>query len=392
MTSTYAPKTFLRQTSTTLIQECVTALAPTAGVDWNSANENNVEVVYDALLELPDGQRAAIERRFEDAEELANNLGIQALIEEGRFHGLDLTTELADFPSHRDKAMWVAIHYPHVFEVASIINGANTLPQRYWKIRTGMPQHAPNKTATAIASFQNALAAYYRSTQGRGHRCTVDHYLRNDRLHYFFAYPDDYANTYVGHDDRARLVRRPQTPAFEVVFIYDPKEGSIHINAQGGKPVHEALQVIFCRTILEQELPPAKPGGHPYELNGLKSRDFGFPTDPADGIEEVRVRKLRLSVVGASKDRVTLEADSAAHKDRIYDMLTKYLNRENLPDSVVNITQATISVRWVNMGKGRQQTLTFDLTFPDSTSLKNKREELRDVVEKYLKRWGIARV
>jgi hypothetical protein len=391
MANHYAPKTFLRQTSTALVQECIAGLAPDAEINWNELDENNVDVIYDALLDLPDREHAAIERQFEDAEALANDPGIQTLIDEGRFHGLDLTTELVEFPSHRDKAMWVALRYPHVFEVASIINGANTLPQRYWKKRTGMPQVAPNKSAAEIAEFQNAIAAYYRSTQGRGHRCTIDHYLRNDKLHYFFAYPDDYANTYVGHDDQARLVRRPQTPAFEVVFIFDPEEGSVHINAKGGQPVHEALQTIFCRTILGQELPPAKPGGHPYELNALKSRDFGFPTDPEDGIEEVRVRKLRLSVVGASKDRVTLEADPAAHEDRIYDMLAKYLNRENLPDSVVNITQATLGFRWIYMGRGRQQTLTFDLTFPDSTSLKNKREDLRQVVEKYLKQWKIAR-
>jgi hypothetical protein len=374
-----------------LVQECIAGLAPDADINWNELDENNVEVVYDALLELPDREHAAIERQFEDAEALANDPGIQTLIDEGRFHGLDLTTELAEFPSHRDKAMWVALHHPHVFEVASIINGAHTLPQRYWRRRNGMPRVNPNKSAESIAEFQTALAAYYRSTQGRGHRCTVDHYLRTERYHYFFAYPDDYANTYVGHDEQARLVRRPQTPAFEVVFIFDPQEGVIDIFAQGGKPVHESLQTIFCRTILGQELPPDTLHSHPYELNGLKSRDFGFPTDPEDGIEEVRVRKLRLSILGGSKRRITLEADPAAHKDDIYNMMSNYLNRQNLPESVVNVTQATLSFRWVYTGQGRQQTLTFDLSFPDSSNLKSKREEQRQVAEKYLKLWGIDR-
>jgi hypothetical protein len=187
------------------------------------------------------------------------------------------------------------------------------------------------------------------------------------------------------------LVRRPQTPAFEIVFIFDPQEGALELYAQGGKPVHESLQTIFCRTILGQELSPEAPNGHPYELNGLKSRDFAFPTDPEDGIEEVRVRKLRLSVLGASKRRITLEADPAAHKDDIYSMMSNHLNRQNLPDSVINVTQATLSIRWVNSGQGRQQTLTFDLSFPDSSNLKSKREEQRQVAEKYLKRWGIVR-
>jgi hypothetical protein len=72
-------------------------------------------------------------------------------------------------------------------------------------------------------------------------------------------------------------------------------------------------------------------------------------------------------------------------------MMSNHLNRQNLPDSVINVTQATLSIRWVNSGQGRQQTLTFDLSFPDSSNLKSKREEQRQVAEKYLKRWGIVR-
>ena len=55
---------------------------------------HQVDIVYDAWQELPEAERVAIERRFEDADELANEQGIQAIIEEGQFHGLDLTSEL----------------------------------------------------------------------------------------------------------------------------------------------------------------------------------------------------------------------------------------------------------------------------------------------------------
>ena len=128
-----------------------------------------------------------------------------------------------------------------------------------------------------------AIGAYYRQNQGRGHRCTVDAYLRVNRYHYFFAYRDDYANTYLGHDEEGHFIRRPQKPAFEIVFIFDPQDGSLEIFAQGGKEVHKALQTIFCRCLTAQEFPPELPFRHPFELNGLKLRDFGFPADPEDG-------------------------------------------------------------------------------------------------------------
>ncbi len=75
----------------------------------------------------------------------------------------------------------------------------------------------------------------------------------------------------------------------------------------------------------------------------------------------------------------------------IYDMLDECLNRENLPDALINVTLGQLHFRWHHTGQGRQKTLTFDVSFPNTSNLKSKREELRLVAEKYLKRWGIDR-
>lgn len=363
-----------------------------SGVKWDEIPEHRIEIVYEQWQALPEAKRIAVERVFEDAEELSNEQGIQAIVEEGQFHGLDLAPELDQLDGFRDKVMWVALHHPRVFEVAGIINRAHTLPQRYWRRRGGLPNEQPDVSEGAIAGFAHAIGAYYRQTQGRGHHCTVDAYLRINRYHYFFAYPDDYADTYLGYDDDGHFVRRPQKPAFEVVFIFDPEDGRLDIFAKGGKEVHEALQTLFCRSLLGQELPPESPNSHPYELNGLESRDFRFPTDPEDGIDEVRIRKLRLSVLGNQKRRIMLEANPKGRPDDIYEMLEKYLNRENVPDALINVTLAPFHFRWFHTGQGRRKTLTFDVSFPDKSNLKsNKREEMRLIGQKYLTRWGIDR-
>jgi hypothetical protein len=220
----------------------------------------------------------------------------------------------------------------------------------------------------------------------------VDAYLRVSRYHYFFAYPDDYADTYLGHDEQGQFVRRPQRPAFEIVFLFDPVDGTLDLYAKGGSEVQKDLQTVFCRALLGHELPPELPRSHPYELNGLKSRDFRFPTDPADGIEEVRIRKLRLSILGGAKRRITLEADPAGEPNDIYEMVDDYLNRTNLLDTLINVTQAEFHFRWHHTGHGRQKTLTFEVSFPNRSNLKSvRREELRFIGEKYLKLWGIDR-
>ena len=136
---------------------------------------------------------------------MANETGLLTIIEEGQFHGHNLAAELESFEGYRDKVMWVHLNYPRVFEVASIIHRAHALPQRYWRRRGNIPRQQPDVSGSAIERFSQTISAYFRHTQGRGHHCTVDPYLRNNRYHYLFAYPDDYADTYLGHDDQGQF-------------------------------------------------------------------------------------------------------------------------------------------------------------------------------------------
>jgi hypothetical protein len=55
------------------------------------------------------------------------------------------------------------------------------------------------------------------------------------------------------------------------------------------------------------------------------------------------------------------------------------------------VTQATLQFRFVTGKHGRRRSLTFDVSFPDSCTLKSEDEEMRLLGEKYLKRWGIDR-
>jgi hypothetical protein len=387
----YMPKTFLRHTSNSVLQKCFEKIGELGGVPWNDTPEHKIEVVFDEWQNLPDEKRLEMERVFEEAEALATEDGLKALLDEGQFHGHDLAPELEPFPNYRDKALHVWLHHPRVFRVAGDINHAHSLSQRYWSKRGNMPPMQPDVTEEGIARFCDAISAYYRR-EGRGKNCTIDAYLRLNRFHYFMVYPDDFADTYLGHDERGQFVRRPQRPAFEIVFLFDPEACTLELYARGGAEVQKDLQAIFCRTLLGTELPPELPRSHPYELNGLKSEAFGFATDTADGIEEVRLRKLRLSVLGGAKRRITLEADPSGPPTDIYKMLEDYINRENLPDSLINVTQAQFHFRWHHTGKGRQQTMTFEVSFPNRSNLKSvKREQLRSIGEKYLKRWGIDR-
>ena len=41
---------------------------------------------------------------------------------------------------------------------------------------------------------------------------------KNEKIHYFFAYPSDYADTAIVYNDKGVLERKCQQAAFEVIF------------------------------------------------------------------------------------------------------------------------------------------------------------------------------
>jgi hypothetical protein len=141
---------------------------------------------------------------------------------------------------------------------------------------------------------------------------------------------------------------------------------------------------------LHENPPPEQPGRHPFELNGLLSRETRLPTDPADGIKDARVIKMRLSI-GNGRRKITLDADPDGTVDDIYQMLETYIDRGRLTDSKVNVTQAKFLFRFVGLGGKAAKNLAFEVSFPNAANLKNQPEERRLLAEKYLKRWGIDR-
>jgi hypothetical protein len=156
--------------------------------------------------------------------------------------------------------------------------------------------------------------------QGRGENRKVDCYKRND-LDYFFAYPEDYAQASLEWEGK-EFNRRPHHPAFEIIFVYSQKDGTLDIYLTGDRKPVPDLQVISADTILKSKLGPDEKDERVYDLNPIRSRHFQFVYSPDSGIAEVVVKKLRLTVYG-KKERIILEADPIYNKYAVFDLLDK---------------------------------------------------------------------
>ena len=386
MATQYSPKQFIRQVPNVLLKAFFDRRQELADVEWDELGEMDADPVFEAWQALPETNRNDVERWFRAIADLATAEGQQTLIEEGQFHGVDLTVPLGQLKGLHEKAFWVHLNHERIFTSAGRLNRADHLNGRYWR-RRALPAKKPDVSHPTRKLLEDAISEYYRKHQGRGEHCKVEVYLRREKIHYLFAYPADYADTVIIYTDSGSLERQLQKAAFEVIFAYNEVTGTLDLFVQGDKKIRRDMEEIFARLILKEELPEEDPEENPFELNGLRSRDFDFPTDPEDGVQEVRVKSLRLSLVGPGFGRITLESDARTRRGDIYDLMDKALNHNRLSVETVNVTLATMQVTFAT--SGRPKPITFQISYPDSCNLKDKPEHLK--IKDYLKRWGIAR-
>jgi len=126
---------------------------------------------------------------------------------------------------------------------------------------------------------------------------------------------------------------------------------------------------MFATAILKlEELPPDPKDERVYHLAPLLRKNFNFVYDVGSGIEEVVVRKLRLSSRAKKGERITLEADSSYNRDAVYALLEEV--GKSVPLNTYNLTQVELAAWVATETNKRAKQLTFRITYPNSCSLK----------------------
>ncbi len=383
----YNPKTVLRQISNPLLKELFEHHGHVVDADWEELGPRQVQVIYEAFLKLPETDRRDFEVELQDIHTVAQiDTGMRLLMEEAAFEELDVGVDLERFASRYDKATWMLLNHPGVWDKVATLAHTETLQNRSWHRRNGLPKKTPDLSPLAIKGLQADISAFYWQAEGRGQLCHIEPLCRNAHQDYLFVYLSDHPDTEIIWDEAGNWTQFKRCHAFEVVFVYDRKHGTMDVYAQGGRKVVEPLQQLFAKAVLGVALEPEDPAVSPHRLDGLKERAFGFETDPEDGITQVAIRLLCVSPLGNPKKKITVQLAPEGDPDDIYVALENDLNREKLPVSLLRVVRARICMQLD--GYGRSKSLTFDIS-PRTCSLKSKPERLRELGEKYLRRWGI---
>jgi len=386
MARNYSRNTFLRQTPNKSLKEYFTGKGLLAGVDFDTLEDTETEPIVQALDALEEKKRTDVEAEFRYVNEMACEMGVRVLLEEAGspFHHLDWSEAFAGMKNHYERALWAFLTDPRVFEVASglaYMDRVGGWKQRY--VGEGLTPAVEQQDKDHLAA---AVCAFY-TKQGRGRHCKVDNYRReNPERHCYFAYPEDHATTQMGYDDTGRFHHWRTRPAFEVIFVYQPQNGLLNVSAKGKGEEIEELQEIFCQTILGLDQLPDKKAKY-FDLERLKDKQIHFLTDPADGVDGVCVRMLRLDVPGSGNRRITFEASSPSDTKAIYKLIDRALAKQSLSLDDVVVAKAKLQFKFAGRDNKRGKSLTFEISAPDRWTLKD--DPLDQIAKKYVERWGL---
>jgi hypothetical protein len=352
---------------------------------WADLKKKEIDPILDYLEDLPVEQLNEIEGVLRNVFDLGCPSGYDALVEAAAHCGVgNLSFVVPDVLCVYGRAMWAWLHYRQVFEKALVIHQVVQLS--WWRKRNDLPSNEPDMSPEAREKLERDISTLLK-LQGRGKDCTVETMSRGD-VDYFFAYPDDFVQNVMVHDENSRLTVEAFRQTLLIVFAYNREDGSLETFAKLPKPLKERLEAIFAKAILHWELGAHEPDAA-YELNQLKDAWFELKTDPADRLH-VRIRKMRLSAKYSGR-RVLVEIDDADSDDDIHKAIRECINLEEVPLSEWNATQVTFCFEFLPLDGRKTGKHTFDVTYPRSCSLRNARPERVELIQKYMKQWEIDR-
>ncbi len=176
---------------------------------------------------------------------------------------------------------------------------------------------------------------------------------------------------------RSSLRRRPHNPAFEVIYVYSQKDGTLDLNFRGTNKAIEPLQGMFATEILKlSELPPDPSDERVYDLNPLRERGFQF----------VYERGQRHSERGSEEDsgfRQRLSRGTASRWKRIPPQGVKPSMTcwtevgKSVRLRTYNVTQVELAALVAMKPDEKPKSVTVRITYPNSCSLKYDDVDLR---------------
>ena len=388
-------KRVMRGVPIPLLQEYLTSPSINIGADlpWQylTNNRHDVTQLWECLSTANESTSRDIVQAFSDIDELADEHGLQVILDAANAIAGGNDVLLAAFEKMQgfhEKVFWVWRKHEPVFSLAQKYAMADNVTTNRWHTTGRLPgRDEPNVSDEALLGLQAAISGLYKA-RGEGPNCIVDKpETRNGEL-CLFVTQEGHVDLQKGFNDHHQFEHKPFRVAYEIVFRFHLTDRTLEVfHSKGNAEIIKACQIYFAKYLLEIDVINLSEQRPKYDLIPLRDRNVQLSLEPEDGVVEVRIRALCLQLIGAQRHELTLRSKGKAGARDVYDFLEALLSGQNLPFTSFELTRVTMQLVFRATGtKTRKPTRTFDIT-PTACSLRASPKD--EVAKILLKRWKI---
>ncbi len=382
MAGQYTLNKALRLVPNNLLNEYFNMKGIGTDIRWNDINENEIALLRKGVRAAAPDLQSQLNEDFAAAWAIAEAGGYSQFEEVAKRHECNIDLETVQEMDPLEFSVWMLINHPKAFDesrkllvVAGLnFDGRNDLPESDAVIDDG-----------TITSLESKLTGYYTKRFGNGRTCKIEPYPQGDS-HILYCYLEDFPRAQTVFDERRQLNVTRIRPAFEVVYVYDPKGRALNTHVKGGARARRGVEKVFSETVLGTDIGPPPPKAITYNLEPMKRGGVDLAVAPEDqGLDHVMLRALKLKFRNPPVRSFTIEVGADASKDAVMQLAEQLfsLNGFNREDFVV---QYAVMDFVFDVG-GRLQSKSVRITVPYSRTMSGDKHD--QIVRTCLRRWGI---
>lgn len=316
---------------------------------------------------------------------LAHPLGKQAMFQAAHDRPSELMGLIA-CKSDLQRAFWLYVHHPALFEAAAEIEYLDHHGQQAQQHDLGI-RRAIQRDEASIAAFSDAIKGFYQRELGCGEVCVVNVLERARGTQLISIHAKDLATAKLEFEG-SQLQRRVGSPNIHMVLEYAQATGVARTIIRGGAKYHAMLCEAFARHLLGVDADAQRIQTPRLNLSSLRL-GMNIPQAIEDGFVGLQVKSV---TVVSGCGRLKLECTASASSDQrcVTDLLANYFNSENPLTRGWLIQAAVLNFYLAPMqGKSRCQVVSVEVTSKGRLNLHKFDEKLRTQLEGYLVQLGI---
>ncbi|MDT7522579.1 hypothetical protein RAE21_09200 [Rhodoferax sp. TBRC 17198] len=316
---------------------------------------------------------------------LAHPLGKQAMFQAAHDRPSELMG-LIGCKSDLQRAFWLYVHHPALFEAAAEIEYLDHHGQQAQQHDLGI-KRAIQRDEASIAAFSDAIKGFYQRELGCGEVCVVNVLERARGTQLISIHAKDLATAKLEFEG-SQLQRRVGSPNIHMVLEYAQATGVARTIIRGGAKYHAMLCEAFARHLLGVDADAQRIQTPRLNLTSLRL-GMNIPEAIEDGFVGLQVKSV---TVVSGCGRLKLECTASASSDQrcVTDLLASYFNSENPLTRGWMIQAAVLNFYLAPMqGKSRCPVVSVEVTSKGRLNLHKFDEKLRTQLEGYLVQLGI---